>query len=143
MLEDDRHLLRILRQQPRRKLHALGGRQEGDEEMVLAGEPVLGGIGQYTAQHAAQRVARQYVVSDMIGGHFRSCRIMLPEIGGDIGSPTPLSTHATPAARRGQQALPPLAEIPAKSRLQGKLKWRLLLPGASEPRLAELNPLGL
>ena len=25
----------------------------------------------------------------------------------------------------------------------GKLKWRLLLPGASEPRLAELNPLGL
>src|ERR1700754_3323411 len=23
------------------------------------------------------------------------------------------------------------------------MKWRLLLPGASEPRLAELNPLGL
>jgi len=29
-------------------------------------------------------------------------------------SPIRLSTHATPAARRGQQALPPLAEIPAK-----------------------------
>src|SRR6478736_2922975 len=41
--------------------------------MVLSGEPVLGGIGQDTAQHPAQRVARQYVVSDMIGGHFRSC----------------------------------------------------------------------
>src|ERR1700685_1134030 len=25
----------------------------------------------------------------------------------------------------------------------GKMKWRLLLPGASEPRLAELNPPGL
>src|SRR5882757_9842409 len=25
----------------------------------------------------------------------------------------------------------------------GKLKWRLLLPGASEPRLTELNPSGL
>src|SRR5918999_4781471 len=24
-----------------------------------------------------------------------------------------------------------------------RIKWRLLLPGASEPRLAELNPLGL
>jgi len=40
---------------------------------------------------------------------------MLPEIGGDIGSPTRLSTHATPAARRGQQALPPLAEIQPKA----------------------------
>src|SRR5258708_36209323 len=77
MLEDDRHLLRILRQQPRRKLHALGGRQEGDEEMVLAGEPVLGGIGQYTAEDPAQRVARQYVLSDMIAGHLRPCRIIL------------------------------------------------------------------
>jgi hypothetical protein len=25
----------------------------------------------------------------------------------------------------------------------GEIKWRLLLPGASEPRLAELNPPGL
>src|SRR5258705_9761726 len=25
----------------------------------------------------------------------------------------------------------------------GEMKWRLLLPGASEPRLTELNPLGL
>src|SRR5579859_3944630 len=28
-------------------------------------------------------------------------------------------------------------------RLAGEVKWRLLLPGASEPRLTELNPLGL
>src|SRR6266700_84601 len=27
--------------------------------------------------------------------------------------------------------------------VQMQMKWRLLLPGASEPRLAELNPLGL
>src|ERR1700742_375515 len=33
-----------------------------------------------------------------------------------------------------------------RGRRQGrtqKIKWRLLLPGASEPRLTELNPLGL
>jgi hypothetical protein len=26
---------------------------------------------------------------------------------------------------------------------EGEMKWRLLLPGASEPRLVELNPSGL
>jgi hypothetical protein len=28
-------------------------------------------------------------------------------------------------------------------RITNKVKWRLLLPGASEPRLTELNPSGL
>ena len=46
MLQDDGHLLRILREQPRRKLHAFGGGQEGDEEMMLARQPMLGGIAQ-------------------------------------------------------------------------------------------------
>ena len=79
------HLFRILRQQPRRQLHALGGGQEGDEEMMLAGQAVLGGVGQHAAQHAAQRVARQHVVSDMIGRHGRSCRVqMLPRIGAPV-----------------------------------------------------------
>ena len=54
-------------------------RQKGDEEMMLAGQAVLGGVGQHPAQHPAQRVARQHVVSDMIGRHYRSCRVqMLP-----------------------------------------------------------------
>src|ERR1700692_3424589 len=30
-----------------------------------------------------------------------------------------------------------------RRKLPGKFKWRLLLPGASEPRLTELNPSGL
>src|SRR5437588_8319886 len=53
------------------------------------------------------------------------------------------SHHATPAGTRGQQASS--AEIAAlrPATMQGQMKWRLLLPGASEPRLTELNPLGL
>src|SRR3984957_16277410 len=44
--------------------------------------------------------------------------------------------------------LPPPAEIPAAGPIgrrnrEAKMKWRLLLPGASGPRLAELNPPGL
>src|SRR5712671_7341170 len=171
MLKNDRHLLRILRQQPRRKLHALGGRQEGDEEMVLAREPVLGGIGQYAAQHPAQRLARQHVVSDMIGGHFRSCRILLPADRRRYRQPdspihpcypggAPRSAGVAAAGGKSSQnmvkrifarkcAQPMICAHSAKpvptfaEYAPGKLKWRLLLPGASEPRLAELNPLGL
>src|SRR5437588_1526084 len=53
------------------------------------------------------------------------------------------SHHATPAGTRGQQASS--AEIAAvrPATMQGQMKWRLLLPGASEPRLTELNPPGL
>src|SRR6202035_3410085 len=44
--------------------------------------------------------------------------------------------------------LPPPAEILAAGPIgrrnrEAKMKWRLLLPGASEPRLTELNPSGL
>ena len=35
----------------------------------------FGGIGQDAAQHTAQRVARQHVVSDVIGRHCLSCRV--------------------------------------------------------------------
>jgi hypothetical protein len=35
------------------------------------------------------------------------------------------------------------SESQAKKRGRGGVKWRLLLPGASEPRLPELNPSGL
>src|SRR5258706_5864129 len=171
MLEDDRHLLGVLRQQSRRKLHALGGRQEGDEEMVLAGEPVLGGIGQYTAQHPAQRVASQHVVSDMIGGNVRSCRILLPADRRRHRQPdspvrpcypggAPRSVGVAAAGGNSSQGMarsifarkcsqPMICAYSAKPAptfaeyAPGKLKWRLLLPGDSEPRLAELNPLGL
>src|SRR3954462_14453361 len=36
-----------------------------------------------------------------------------------------------------------LRSIEQKRSGRGRKKWRLLLPGASEPRLTELNPLGL
>src|SRR6478735_852301 len=60
VLQDDCHLLRILREQPRRQLDALGPGQKGDEEMVFARQAMRGGVGQYPPQHATQRVARQY-----------------------------------------------------------------------------------
>src|SRR5258708_24626039 len=62
-------------------------------------------------------------------------------------------THATPAGAAGQQASS--VEFPAemlrqlanhkktRKKSSRKMEWRLLLPGASEPRLAELNPPGL
>ena len=37
--------------------------------MMVAGQPVLGGIGQHVADHAAQRVLDQNVVADVIDGH--------------------------------------------------------------------------
>src|ERR1700674_4947102 len=83
--------------------------------MMLTGQAVLGGVGQYAAKHPAQRVARQHVVSDMIGRHYRSCRVlMLPRICGRCwwsDSPVP---HATPPWAQGQQALPPPVKIPGK-----------------------------
>jgi hypothetical protein len=69
MLKNDGHFFRILGQQPRRKLDALGGGQKGNEEMMFPGQAMLGCIDQYAPQHPAQRVARQHVVSDMIGRH--------------------------------------------------------------------------
>ena len=37
--------------------------------MMLAGQAVLGGVGQHVAHHAAQRVLGQEVVADVIDGH--------------------------------------------------------------------------
>src|SRR6185437_3846392 len=69
MLQDDRHLFRILREQPRRDFYAFGVGNEGDEEMMLSGQTMLCGVGQNAAQHATQSVARQNVISDVIGRH--------------------------------------------------------------------------
>src|SRR5450631_285824 len=55
-------------------------------------------------------------------------------------SPVP---HATLPAGRGQQACRWRWKFRQKAQVAGKSKWRLLLPGASEPRLTELNPSGL
>src|SRR6516164_8926403 len=55
-------------------------------------------------------------------------------------SPDSLSPpHATSPAGRGQQR----QRNCDNGRRDERSEWRLLLPGASEPRLAELNPPGL
>jgi hypothetical protein len=74
VLQDDGHLLRILREQARRKPYAVRLRQEGDEEMMLARQSVLGSVAQHATEHSAQRVARQHVISDVIGRHVSPCK---------------------------------------------------------------------
>src|SRR6202162_6688257 len=59
------------------------------------------------------------------------------------GTPTRRFPHATPPIGRGQQCCRRWRQFRQKAQVEGKLKWRLLLPGASEPRLTELNPSGL
>src|SRR5215813_7074789 len=141
MLQDDGHFFRVLSKKPRRQLYAFGGRQERDEEMMLAGQAMRGRVGQDPPHHAAKRVARQHIVSDMVGRHGRSCCILKKTAGLCAGR------------RLGSPMLPSrLAEISRAHRVKlrqvrlasrQEIKWRLLLPGASEPRLTELNPSGL
>ena len=69
MLEHDGHLFRIAFVQPVGDLYAVRRGVEGDEEMVIAGKPAFGGIGQHVADHAAQGVLDQNVVTDVIDGH--------------------------------------------------------------------------
>ena len=45
---------------------------EGDVEMVLARKPLARGVRQHPSHHRAQRILRQKVVADVIGGHRRS-----------------------------------------------------------------------
>src|ERR1700749_2360939 len=95
-------------------------------------------IAQDPLQHAAKRVARQHIVSDMVGRHGRSCRIL--KNGRRRGPPDSPVPHATLPAGRNQQGC--WREIAAAQveEMAKKDEWRLLLPGASEPRLTELNP---
>jgi hypothetical protein len=62
----------------------------------------------------------------MIGRHYQ-----VLSRSNAAGGPTRLLAYATLPAGCGQQALPPVVEIPAKGGV-GKLNCRLLLPGASE-----------
>jgi len=70
---------------------------------------------------------------------FGRCR----RIGGGVHGPTRAIGTWYPGGGPWSAGIPLLVEIPAKGARWAKMKWRLLLPGASEPRLAELNPLGL
>ena len=69
VLQDDGHFLRILRKQSGRYLYALRPGEERDVEMMVPWQAVFGGVRQHLPQHAAQRVAREDVISDVICGH--------------------------------------------------------------------------
>src|ERR1700722_13662870 len=99
--------------------------------MMLAGQAVLGRVGQHTAQHAAQRIARQDVISNVIGRHYRSCRVRIR------AARMPVTRLAYAACYPA--SAPRSAGVAVIGGYTSRLKWRLLLPGASEPRLAELN----
>src|ERR1019366_10212995 len=103
------------------KLHALRGRQEGDEEMMLPGQAMLGGVGQDAAQHTAQRVARQHVVSDMIGRHWS-----VPSRSDATGGSAAMSV-----AR--------FAHLPMLPRLRAEVS-RLAADGGNSGKRASLGP---
>ena len=129
--------------------------------MMVPGQAVFGGVGQYAPQHPAQRVARQHVVSDMIGRHYIS-PVAFERAAGQPAAPPlvrlarfpmlprrrPEVSKACRRCRKFQQKAEACTHnghkaLPARFAPIGGIKWRLLLPGASEPRPAELNPLGL
>src|SRR3954471_22453623 len=97
--------------------------------MVLAGEALFDGVRQNTANEAAKRVLGEDVVSDVVYGHGFSNGIWTQNVTCDTRNNT---------RRTGANTL---TGLDFRGKFEGK--WRLLLPGASEPRLTELNPLGL
>ena len=92
---------------------------ESDVEMVLAGEPVARRVGKDLAHHGAQRVLHQKVVADEIGRHEEWVRAVMQELADRPGHCN--LRRMSPVAKR-------------------KMKWRLLLPGASGPRLEVQTP---
>ena len=69
VLQDHRHLARILGGEARGDAHARIARVEGHEEMVLAGKPGLRHLGQHLLDEAAQRLLREHIVADQVFGH--------------------------------------------------------------------------
>ena len=69
MLQHDGHGLRILRPHPLGQPHARRRGVEGDLEMVVARQAVLGGVRQHGAHDAAQGRLGEKVVADVIDSH--------------------------------------------------------------------------
>ena len=69
VLQDDSHLLWILLAHARRQPHAVGPGVEGDVEVVLARQAVLGGIGEHGPHDAAQGLLGQKIVANVVDGH--------------------------------------------------------------------------
>src|SRR5690606_12728480 len=142
VLKDDGHLLRILRAQPVRDAHAHRARVEGDVEMMISRQALFGRLGQYAAHHAAQGLLGQKIVADVVGHadvgdacarlESADARAFPGEV--ETGSPSGNAINQKCGAVAGESH--PRNCVAVKNGIRaGKVKWRLLLPGASEPRL--------
>ena len=78
MLDDNGHVLRMLRAQPVGHLDAGMGGAEGDVEMVRARQAVFDRIGEHLANHTAQRVFNQPVVAQHRFRHTLSSLLASP-----------------------------------------------------------------
>src|SRR5260221_11551296 len=72
MLNDDGHLLGILREETTGDTYARGVGGESNEEMMLARQPGACHFGEHLADNTAKRVLRQNVVADKVLSHFSS-----------------------------------------------------------------------
>src|SRR5262249_29162175 len=97
---------------------------------MIPRKTVLGGVHEQPAHNAAQGILRQDVVADVIDGHGRTdC----PE----RGAIRAVSTHGGLTAWILARACMRAPAFHSNSKIW---RWRLLLPGASEPRLKLLRP---
>ena len=69
VLQDDGHVLWILRTHALGHFNPFGASVEGDVEMVIAWQAAPGDVFEHSFHHAAERVLGEDVVADMIGGH--------------------------------------------------------------------------
>src|SRR5215510_6062048 len=98
--------------------------------MMVARQALLGRVGEHAAHYAAQGLLGQKVIADLVG-HAGERRIWTRTMLARAMHPAP-SPQGPRNAALSQSDIRQLNE-----------KWRLLLPGASGPRLTELNPSGL
>src|SRR5262249_46287058 len=133
VLQDDGHLLRVLRHQARRQLHPFCLGQERNVEMMIAGQTALGRVVEHPTKHSAHRIARKDIISDVIGHSPIRPLAGRSRQSARADSLTKLCYRGRVPRSAASAVLCPIREM----------KWRLLLPGASEPRLTELNPSGL
>src|ERR1700730_10207954 len=113
MLQHDRHFVRVKLAHPRRKPHAPRMGAKTDVKVMLPRNPIARHTGKDFPHGLAQRVLHKKIVTDQVNDHStRSQNAILDKIpNAKILNPTP-----------------------------DRRKWRLLLPGASGPRLEVLPP---
>ena len=77
MLQNEGHLLGILRQDAWRQPDPFGPGREGNIEMMIAGKAVLGGIGQHGSHDSAQGLLGEDIVTNVIDSHRGAVRFSL------------------------------------------------------------------